>query len=175
MLPTLQDRIKASINEYPDFPKKGIVFKDIMPLLADPTIFKDIIDKFCLSESIIKSDAIIGIDARGFLFSSAIAYKLGKPLITARKPGKLPGSLKTVGYGLEYGTNQLSIQVQSLMNFQKFALVDDLLATGGTLSAAAEIVEGLGKTVEGVNVLIELSALNGAKKYNASTFSIVQC
>ena len=94
-----------------------------MPLLADPTIFKDIIDKFCLSESIIKSDAIIGIDARVFFFT--IAYKLGKPLITARKPGKLPGSLKTVGYGLEYGTNQLSIQVQSLMNFQKFAL-DDL-------------------------------------------------
>ena len=134
---TLQNRINAAINDYPDFPKKGIVFKDIMPLLADPNLFRDIIDKFCSSESIINSDAIIGIDARGFLFSSAIAYKLGKPLITARKPGKLPGPLKTVGYGLEYGTNELSIQSQSLDNFTKISIVDDLLATGGTVSAVS--------------------------------------
>ena len=87
MSPSLQDRIASAINDYPDFPKKGIVFKDIMPLFAHPSLFRDIIDEFCTSESIIASDAIIGIDARGFLFASAIAYKLGKPLITARKPG----------------------------------------------------------------------------------------
>ena len=116
-----------------------------MPLLADPSLFRDIIDEFCSSESIINSDAIIGIDARGFLFASAIAYKLGKPLITARKPGKLPGPLKTVGYGLEYGTNELSIQEQSLINFTKISIVDDLLATGGTVSAVSEIVKGLKK------------------------------
>ena len=122
MSPSLQDRIASAINDYPDFPKKGIVFKDIMPLFAHPSLFRDIIDEFCTSESIIASDAIIGIDT-GFLFASAMAYKLGKPLISARKPGKLPGTLKTVGYGLEYGTNELSIQEQSLINFRIFRLL----------------------------------------------------
>ena len=172
--PALQDRITATIDDYPDFPKQGIVFKDIMPLLADPELFRDIIDKFSYSESIMASDAIIGIDARGFLFASAIAYKLGKPLISARKPGKLPGTIKTVGYGLEYGKNELSIQEQSLKNFRNFAIVDDLLATGGTVSAVAEIVQGLGKAITGVNVLVELTSLNGSKKFDSNVFSIVQ-
>ena len=145
-----------------------------MPLLADPELFRDIIDQFCSSESIIASDAVIGIDARGFLFASAISYKLGKPLITARKPGKLPGPIKTVGYGLEYGKNELSMQDQSLIKFRNFAIVDDLLATGGTVSAVTEIVQGLGKVITGVNVLVELTSLNGSKKFDPDVFSIVQ-
>ena len=130
--------LENHIISYPDFPKKGINFKDVLPVLANPTIFRKLINKMSEEDIFEKADAIIAIDARGFIFASAIGFNLSKPVIVARKPGKLPGELITEEYNLEYGQNSLSIQESSLKNFNKFVIVDDLLATGGTVKAYLE-------------------------------------
>lgn len=111
-------------------------------------------------------DAIVSIDARGFIFGSALSLELSKPIILARKPGKLPGELITKSYNLEYGSNSLSIQKDSIKNFKSFAIVDDLLATGGTVSCVSEILYEANKLVTGLSVFIELEKLNGRKNFN---------
>ena len=156
--------LSSLIKDYIDFPKKGIIFKDILPVLQKPDVFLELINKMSSSEMILNSDAIIAIDARGFVFGSAISIKIQKPLILARKPGKLPGELITKSYSLEYGENSLSIQKSSIKNFKKFSIVDDLLATGGTAKSVSEILMSQEKEILGLSVVVELGDLNGREK-----------
>ena len=118
------------------------------------------------NEILYNSDAIVSIDARGFIFGAALSFELTKPIILARKPGKLPGALITKSYELEYGSNTLSIQKDSIQKFKSFAIVDDLLATGGTASCVSEILQEANKVVTGLSVFIELEKLNGRKNFN---------
>ena len=156
--------LSSLIKDYIDFPKKGIIFKDILPVLQKPDVFLELINKMSSSEMILNSDAIIAIDARGFVFGSAISIKIQKPLILARKPGKLPGELITKSYSLEYGENSLSIQKSSIKNFKRFSIVDDLLATGGTAKSVSEILMSQEKEILGLSVVVELGDLNAREK-----------
>tara|TARA_B100000242_G_scaffold293574_1_gene272138 strand:- start:6388 stop:6900 length:513 start_codon:yes stop_codon:yes gene_type:complete len=160
------DELKKIIDDYPDFPKKGIIFKDLTPIFANPNVFSKLISNMSSSPIINDADALISIDARGFIFGSAIALHTGKPMILARKPGKLPGELLENDYILEYGKNSLSIQRKSVINFQKFAIVDDLLATGGTALCVCEILSSIDKEVTGISVVVELKELNARSKIN---------
>ena len=166
-------QILDSINSYKDFPKKGILFRDIMPILSKPEVFSDLIKSMASQPIFNKADAIIAIDARGFIFGSGISLELKKPLIVARTPGKLPGSLITKKYNLEYGNNSLSIQKDSIDMFQKFVIVDDLLATGGTVNCVHSIIKNAGKEVEGLSVVIELSNLKARDQFLFPVFSEV--
>jgi len=156
--------LSSLIKDYIDFPKKGIIFKDILPILQKPDVFLELINKMSSSEIILNSDAIVAIDARGFILGSAISIKIQKPLILARKPGKLPGELITKSYNLEYGKNSLSIQKSSLKNFKSFSIVDDLLATGGTAKSVSEILMSQEKEILGLSVVVELGDLNAREK-----------
>ena len=149
------------ITEHKDFPKKGIVFKDLLPLLQHPDIFTDLINNMSSSEVFRDSDAIISIDARGFIFGTAISIKLSKPMIVARKPGKLPGEILTKSYELEYGSNSLSIQKAAIKKYNSFVIVDDLLATGGTVKCISNLIKESNKEITGLSVVIELEEING--------------
>ena len=152
------------INDYLDFPKKGIVFKDILPILHHPDIFSNLIEKMSDNKMFETAEAIIAIDARGFIFGTAISTKLKKPMIVARKPGKLPGELVTKSYELEYGKNSLSIQKDCIDKFDSFVIVDDLLATGGTVLCVSDIITKFSKEITGLSVVAELSELNAKAK-----------
>ena len=160
------NKLKAAINSYKDFPKEGIVFRDVLPVIRNPIIFSDLIHKMSRSKVLKSSDAIIAIDARGFIFGAAIAFNLSKPLIVARKPGKLPGEIISKSYNLEYGSNSLSIQKESLSEYQTFFIIDDLLATGGTVNCVVDIINSTGKRITGLSVVIELKELNAKSKFN---------
>ena len=160
------NKLKSIIDSYEDFPQKGIVFRDVLPILANPDIFLDLINEMSSSDLLRDSDAIIAIDARGFIFGTAIALKLSKPLVVARKPGKLPGEIISKSYNLEYGSNSLSIQEKSISDHQTFFIIDDLLATGGTVNCVADIINSKGKKINGLSVVIELKDLNGKSKFN---------
>ena len=162
----LQDEIKNTIKDYPNFPKDGIIFKDILPIFENPKLFEKVINSISGNKMFKKTDAIIAIDARGFLLGSSIALKTSKPLILARKPGKLPGELITGEYQLEYGKNSLSIQKNSLKKFTKFVIVDDLLATGGTVGCINDLLTKNNKEILGLSVLVELKFLNARSKLN---------
>ena len=153
---TMAKNLDQIVTEYKDFPTKGILFKDLLPILQHPNVFADLIGNMSSREIFDGSDAIIAIDARGFIFGTAISIKLSKPLIVARKPGKLPGELLTKSYNLEYGTNSLSIQKNAIESFNSFVIVDDLLATGGTVKCVAEILNESGKKINGLSVVAEL-------------------
>ena len=155
------DGLEKSIEDYQDFPKKGILFRDIFPLLTNPELFSKVIESMAGSKIFRNADAILAIDARGFIFGTAIGLKLSKPILVARKPGKLPGELITKSYSLEYGTNSLSIQKDLLNKYKKFVIVDDLLATGGTVKCVSDILKESGKEILGLSVVIELKNLNG--------------
>ena len=162
---TLQD-LDKSIARYADFPKKGIIFRDIFPLLTNPELFSRVIDSMADSNIFKKADAILAIDARGFIFGTAIGLKLSKPIVVSRKPGKLPGKLITKSYSLEYGNNSLSIQKDLLTKYQTYAIVDDLLATGGTVKCVNNILKESGKKISGLSVVIELKELNGKSSFD---------
>ena len=162
----LKSKLANIIKTYKDFPKDGILFRDVLPVLSDVDLYSDLINAMALSEIFKNADAIISIDARGFLFGSAIALKLSKPMIVARKPGKLPGDLIEESYALEYGKNTLSIQKDELSRFGKFAIVDDLLATGGTVECVSNILRSEGKEISGLSIVIELSELNGRSRFS---------
>lgn len=159
------DSLDKSIEEYEDFPKKGILFRDIFPLLSNPNLFSKVIESMASSNIFRNADAILAIDARGFIFGTAIGLNLSKPILVARKPGKLPGELITKSYSLEYGTNSLSIQKNLLKKYKKFAIVDDLLATGGTVKCVSDILKESGKEISGLSVVIELKNLNGRSSF----------
>ena len=152
------------IETYKDYPKEGIDFKDILGIIQEPKIFKELIIKMSSSQIIKKAEAIISIDARGFIFGSAISLQASKPMIVARKPGKLPGDLLKKTYSLEYGENSLSIQKKSLQRYKSFAIVDDLLATGGTVNCVSDMLVSDDKEVVGLLVVVELMKLEGRLK-----------
>jgi len=170
----LIQRLDAKINVYPDFPKEGISFKDVMPVFADPGLFSEVIEYFCEMSAIRESEVIVGIDARGFLLASAVALRSAKPLLFARKPGKLPGPILSRAYSLEYGDNELAMQENLISNYSSFAIIDDLLATGGTAKAVVEILSSIDKSVCGVCVLVELLALAGAERVGVAVDSILK-
>ena len=161
-----KNNLKSVIDSYEDFPQKGIIFRDVLPILRNPDIFSDLINEMSSSELLRDSDAIIAIDARGFIFGAAIALQLSMPLVVARKPGKLPGEIISQSYNLEYGSNSLSIQEKSISDHQTFFIIDDLLATGGTVNCVSDIINSKGKKINGLSVVIELKDLNGKSKFN---------
>ena len=151
------------ISNYDDFPQKGTNFKDIFGILQEPNIFRGLIDRMASSQEIQASDAIIAIEARGFIFGSAIAFHSGKPMIVARKPNKLPGKLLMKKYDLEYGSNILTIQKESIEKYKRFSVVDDVLATGGTAKCVSDLILSAGKEILGYSMVIEIASLNGRK------------
>jgi len=158
----LKEFLKYRAN-YDDFPQKGIIFKDLLGILREPNIFRGLIDRMASSQEIQESDAILAIEARGFIFGSAIAFHSGKPMVVARKPNKLPGKLVMKKYDLEYGSNTLTIQKESIKNYQRFNVVDDVLATGGTARCASDLILSAGKEVTGYSIVVELKQLKGRK------------
>ena len=169
------DQLKSLISSHRNFPKKGIVFRDVLEILQEPTIFEKLIKNMSSVDFLLESDAIISIDARGFIFGSAIAFHTSKPIIFARKPGKLPGELVSRSYELEYGKSSLSIQKESLEKFNSFVIVDDLLATGGTVNCVTELLKSKNKMVVGLLVVVELSELNGRSRFNFPVESTILC
>ena len=153
--------LKAYIRDIPDFPSPGILFRDITPLLKDPDAFKYAIDRFLDSFKADSVDAIAAIESRGFWFGSPLAYRMGKPLVPVRKSGKLPARTYSVEYSLEYGVSQMEVHVDGINQGDRVLLVDDVLATGGTLTAAVRLVELSGGVVAGIALLAELTGLNG--------------
>lgn len=158
--------LKNFIDEYQDFPKKGINFKDILPILKNPQIFKKLIIEMSSWKPFQQCDAVLAIDARGFIFGSAIALEISKPLILVRKKGKLPGALFEENYELEYGSDTLSVQRKSLEGINNFVIVDDLLATGGTVKCVEKLLKVSNKKIIGLAVVIELEELCGKKLFN---------
>src|SRR5207302_5771190 len=156
--------IERAIRTIPDFPKPGIQFKDITPLLADARLFAGTIDLLTDHVKPGSVDAVVGIDARGFIFAAAAALKLQAGFVPVRKKGKLPYQTHEQEYDLEYGTNVVAIHVDALKSGSRVLLIDDLLATGGTAAAAAELVERLGAQILEISFVIELKFLNGRSK-----------
>ena len=153
--------LKAYIRDVPDFPKPGVLFKDIMPLLADPAAFAFAVDALCAHYPATGVDVIAAAEARGFLFAAPMAIQMKKPLVPLRKPGKLPGATRSFKYDLEYGSAELHVHAHAIAPGARVLLVDDVLATGGTMAAACELIEGAGGVVVGCAFLIELAFLNG--------------
>ena len=166
-------KLEDLILTYKDFPKKGIDFKDVLEILQYPDIFQDLILKMSTSQFLKNAEAIISIDARGFIFGSAVALKLSKPMVVARKPGKLPGQLFTREYDLEYGKNSLSIQSNALKKFSSFVIVDDLLATGGTVDCVSRLLQEQDKEILGLLTVVELKKLKGRLKFSFPVNSII--
>lgn len=152
--------LKKFIKDVPDFPKKGIIFRDITSLLEYPSAFREVVSRLAANWKG-RADAIAALDARGFIFGSALALELGVPLILMRKKGKLPRKTVSVSYGLEYGTDVLEAHVESVRPGMRVLVVDDLLATGGTALAACSLIERLGAEVAGCAFVIELEGLPG--------------
>jgi adenine phosphoribosyltransferase len=164
--------LKNKIDEIPDFPKKGILFRDFSPLLRDPAALSLVIDEFTKIIHPNDVDIFAGIEARGFPLACALALKYNKGMIMIRKQGKLPGTTHKATYNIEYGTATMEIQTNAIKKGQKVYICDDLLATGGTAHAAAKLVEKIGGNVSGFAFIIELTDLKGSKaikgyKYNA--------
>ena len=157
------ERIANAVRDVPDFPKPGILFKDITPLLSDGELFKESIDLFLNACKPLRPDKIVGIDARGFMFGSAVAYELGAGFVPVRKKGKLPYETKEASYTLEYGEATVEMHIDAIEPGERIVLVDDLLATGGTSAAAARLITQAGGELVEVQFLIELGFLGGRK------------
>ena len=166
-------KLEDLILTYKDFPKKGIDFKDVLEILQYPDIFQEIILKMSSNQFLKNAEAIISIDARGFIFGSAVALESSKPMIVARKPGKIPGHLLTREYDLEYGNNSLSIQSNALKKFNSFVIIDDLLATGGTVNCVSRLLREQKKEILGLITVIELSKLRGRSKIDFPIEAII--
>ena len=167
--------LKPYIRDIPDFPSPGILFRDITPLLKDPTAFRYVIDCFADKYTGTPIDTVVAVEARGLLFGAPLAYKLGKPLVPARKQGKLPAKTMRAEYSLEYGTNVVEIHADAILPGQGVLVVDDLLATGGTIAATAQLVQEAGARVESVALLIELTELGGRERLHGyDVFSLMQ-
>ena len=167
--------LKKHIVEVPDFPKPGISFKDITPVLKSPEAYKFCIDRMYDEYKDAGVDLVLGIESRGFFFGSPLAIKLGKGFIPVRKPGKLPRERISASYALEYGVDALEVHRDAIRNGQKCVLIDDVLATGGTIAACAQLVRKLGGEVVGIGFLMELTFLMGRQKLEGEkVFSVVQ-
>ncbi len=167
--------LKELVRDIPDFPKKGIVFKDITPLLQNPSSLREIVNKFSDHYANQKVDVIVGAEARGFIFAPAVAINLNAGFVPVRKPGKLPYETASMTYELEYGTDTLEIHKDAVKAGDNVLMLDDLLATGGTMAASCKLVESLGGKITGCAFLIELGFLNGKEKLSKyDIFSLIQ-
>tara|TARA_B100000902_G_scaffold77539_1_gene82317 strand:+ start:412 stop:930 length:519 start_codon:yes stop_codon:yes gene_type:complete len=155
-----------------DFPKKGISFYDISTILSNPKEFNKIVNKMANEVKKIKANTIVGIDSRGFIFASAVAYKLKMKLIMIRKKGKLPGKTDSISYNLEYGSNKLEIQKGMIFKNDKVAIIDDIFATSGTMKASIKLVKKSKALIKGVIVLLELDFLKGRSKLKEKLISL---
>jgi adenine phosphoribosyltransferase len=154
--------LKALVRDIPNFPQAGIIFRDITPLLANGEALRVVVD--ALARSYKDVDSVIGIESRGFILGAPVAYALGAGMVPVRKLGRLPRETERADYDLEYGTNSIEIHADALRPGERVLIVDDVLATGGTAAATAELVERLGAEVAGIAVLIELTALGGRER-----------
>jgi adenine phosphoribosyltransferase len=168
--------LKSLIRDIPDFPEPGIVFRDITPLLRDPEGLRYTIDALVEQSSAFRPDCIVGIESRGFMFGVPIAHQLGVGFIPVRKSGKLPAEVHSIEYELEYGKGLLEIHKDALSPGDRVLILDDLLATGGTAKATADMIEKTGAQVAACVFVVELLALEGRKKFNSNTpvVSLVQ-
>lgn len=165
----LARRIEAAVRDYPDFPRRGVRFRDVVPVFRDPELFDDILTRLAGEAGRRRADWVAAVESRGFLLGAPLADRLGLPFAPIRKRGKLPGETVSRRYELEYDSAELELQLEAIAEGSAVLLVDDLLATGGTLRAAAGLVEQLGARVAGMAVLVELEALDGReslKDYN---------
>jgi adenine phosphoribosyltransferase len=156
--------LRAKVRDIPDFPKPGIVFKDITPLLADEVAFSSVIDEIVVAFGRGTVDKVVGIEARGFIVASPVAYHFGAGFVPVRKRGKLPWETEARSYELEYGEETLEIHRDAIARGERVAIVDDVLATGGTALATANLVESLGGVIQGMAFVIELGFLNGRER-----------
>ena len=164
MNPEVIEKLRAGVRDVPDFPKKGIIFKDITPILKDGGLFRSSIDLFLEHCGGKKVDKIVGIDARGFLFGSAVAYELGIGFVPLRKKGRLPYKTESAKYSLEYGEAEMELHIDAITPGEQIVLIDDLLATGGTSASAATLIKKVGGELVCAIFLIELEFLQGRKK-----------
>ena len=167
--------LRALIRDVPDFPKKGIIFKDITPLLKHGPALRFACDQLAAGFEGLKADQVVGIESRGFIFSPVLAYHLGAGFVPVRKKGKLPAAKEAVSYSLEYGEDSLEMHLDAIKKGTRVIIVDDLLATGGTAEAVTRLVEKLGGTVVGLAFLVELAFLNGRDRLkNYQVHSLIQ-
>lgn len=164
MIDGVGDRLRARIRDVPDFPKPGIVFRDITPLLGDPVTFSQVIDEIVVAFGRGTIDKVVGIEARGFIVAAPVAYHFGAGFVPVRKAGKLPWETEGQTYELEYGEETLEIHRDAIEPGERVAIVDDVLATGGTASATARLIQGIGGTVRGMAFIVELAGLGGREK-----------
>lgn len=160
--------LRSRVVDVPDFPSRGIVFKDISPLLADHVAFAGAVDAIVAHHGRGNVDKVVGIEARGFILAAPVAYHFGAGFVAVRKPGKLPGATNETAYDLEYGSNVLQVHRDALQSGDRVLVVDDVLATGGTAAAASRLVEQAGADVVGLSVLLELDALGGRRALAAA-------
>jgi adenine phosphoribosyltransferase len=158
------DDLRAKIREVPDFPKPGILFYDITTLLKEPEAFRDVIDRMAEPIANDRIDLVVGMESRGFIFAAPLAYKIGAGFVPVRKLGKLPADTIEVEYDLEYGTATLEVHRDAIAEGQRVLIVDDLLATGGTVLGTIELVKRLGGEIAGLSFMVELTALHGRDK-----------
>ncbi|MBW3578313.1 MAG: adenine phosphoribosyltransferase [Actinobacteria bacterium] len=156
--------LRALIRDIPDFPQRGVTFKDVTPLLLDHVAFSTVVDAIVVSFGRGNIDKVVGIEARGFIIAAPVAYHFGAGFVPLRKAGKLPAATHAVTYELEYGTETLEVHADAIRDGDRVLIVDDVLATGGTSRAAVELVEGLGGKVSGLAFMIELGFLGGAER-----------
>lgn len=172
----IEDKLKAAIRDIKDFPKPGILFKDITPILLDPRLCREIVNEFIRELKDVKVDAIVGVESRGFFFGLLLSEQLNVPFIPARKPGKLPYTTVSYSYNLEYGSATIEMHTDAIKPGWNVVVHDDLLATGGTACAAAELVKMQGGTVSAFAFIVGLNFLNGEeqlKKYSKEIISLV--
>lgn len=169
----IEQQIKSAIRDVPDFPKPGIVFKDITPILKDPVLCDNVIDAFIEQLKGIRIDVVAGVESRGFLFGLTLACRLGVPFIPIRKAGKLPFTIKPKVYDLEYGTATIEIHTDAFEPGQHILIHDDLLATGGTVTAASELITEMGGIVAGFAFVVGLGFLNGKERIASLSDHIV--
>ena len=163
------EKLRGAIRDVPDFPKPGIIFKDITPVLCDGALFRSAIDLFRERCRTLEIDKVVCIDARGFLFGSAVAYELGIGLVPIRKKGKLPYKTERAAYTLEYGEAEMEMHIDSIERGERIVLIDDLLATGGTSASAVTLVHKVGGVLVEAQFLIELEFLHGRQKLEPAT------
>lgn len=169
----IEQQIKSAIRDIPDFPKPGIVFKDITPILKDPVLCTDIVDVFVQKLKHTRIDVVAGVESRGFLFGLSLACKLGVPFIPVRKAGKLPYTIRQKAYKLEYGTAVIEMHIDAFEPGQHILIHDDLLATGGTVTAASELIQEMGGTIAGFAFVVGLGFLGGAERIKPISDNII--
>lgn len=169
------DALRTAVRDVVDFPKQGIIFKDITPILADAKLYREAITRLCDTAEGMQIDKVVGIDARGFIFAAAVADRLGVGFVPVRKKGKLPWKTRQTAYDLEYGQAIVELHEDAVEPGETVLVVDDLLATGGTAGAAVKLLDELGARVAGISVLIELSFLHGRAQLAPHPVHAVLC